>query len=175
VPRGTDAKTLTRIMVDRFAHELTMPIRTAAANRGLSIRQLVTLASIVEKETGQAAERPTVAAVYQNRLNIKMGLQCDPTVIYALEKAGRWDGNLRRDDLAFDSPYNTYRYAGLPPGPIAAPGKASLEAAASPADVDYLYFVSRNDGSHAFARTLTEHNQNVQRFQVEYFRARRGR
>jgi len=175
VPRGTDAKKLTQIMVDRFAHELTTPIRTAAADRGLSIRQLVTLASIVEKETGQAAERPTVAAVYQNRLNIKMGLQCDPTVIYALEKAGRYDGNLRRDDLSFDSPYNTYRYAGLPPGPIAAPGKASLEAAASPAEVDYLYFVSRNDGSHAFARTLTEHNQNVQKFQVDYFRARRER
>jgi UPF0755 protein len=99
-----------------------------------------------------------------------MGLQCDPTVIYALLRHGLFDGNLRRADLMFDSPYNTYRYPGLPPGPIAAPGKGSLEAAAAPADVEYLYFVSRNDGSHEFARTLTEHNRNVQTYQVEYFR-----
>jgi UPF0755 protein len=100
-------------------------------------------------------------------------LQCDPTVIYALQKAGKYDGNLRREDLVFDSPYNTYRYPGLPPGPIAAPGKGSLEGAAHPSDVDYVYFVSRNDGSHEFARTLDEHNQNVRKFQVEYFREKR--
>ena len=99
-----------------------------------------------------------------------MGLQADPTVVYALRLAGRYDGNIRRQDLSFDSPYNTYRYAGLPPGPIAAPGEASLRAALEPADVNYLYFVSRNDGSHAFARTLTEHNRNVREFQVLYFR-----
>ena len=102
-----------------------------------------------------------------------MGLQCDPTVIYALQRAGTFDGNLRRDDLAFDSPYNTYKHAGLPPGPIAAPGKDALDAAAHPAEVDYLYFVSRNDGTHAFARSLDEHNRNVQTFQVQYFRERR--
>lgn len=102
-----------------------------------------------------------------------MGLQCDPTVIYALERAGRYTGNLTRADLQFDSPYNTYRYAGLPPGPIAAPGQASLAAAASPADVPYLYFVSRNDGSHAFAASLDEHNRNVQEWQVRYFREKR--
>ena len=101
-----------------------------------------------------------------------MALQCDPTVIYALQRAGRYDGNLRHDDLMFDSPYNTYRYAGLPPGPIASPGKASLEAAVHPADHRCLYFVSRNDGSHEFARTLDEHNRNVRKFQVEYFRDR---
>jgi len=133
----------------------------------------VTLASIVEKETGKAEERPMVAAVYANRLKIGMGLQCDPTVIYALERAGRFNGNLTREDLQFDSPYNTYRYAGLPPGPIAAPGRASLEAAADPASVPYLYFVSRNDGSHAFASTLDEHNRNVQQYQIKYFRDRR--
>jgi UPF0755 protein len=99
-----------------------------------------------------------------------MGLQCDPTVISALQRAGRYDGNLRRVDLAFDSPYNTYRYPGLPPGPIAAPGRGALEAAAKPADADYLYFVSRNDGSHEFARTLSEHNRNVFKYQVQYFR-----
>jgi UPF0755 protein len=111
-----------------------------------------------------------VAAVYSNRLRIGMGLQCDPTVIYALERAGQYDGNLTRDDLRFDSPYNTYRYAGLPPGPIAAPGRASLAASAAPADVPYIYFVSRNDGSHAFANTLEEHNRNVFEYQVKPFR-----
>jgi UPF0755 protein len=161
-------------MVERFEKVLSPELRQAAADRGVTVRQLVTLASIVEKETAQPAERPEVAAVYANRLRIGMALQCDPTVIYALERVGRFDGNLRRDDLMFDSPYNTYRYAGLPPGPIASPGKASLEAAAHPADVNFLYFVSRNDGSHAFARTLDEHNRNVQQYQVQYFRARRS-
>ena len=102
-----------------------------------------------------------------------MGLQCDPTVIYALERAGRFTGNLTRADLLFDSPYNTYRYVGLPPGPIASPGRASLEAAASPAQSQYLFFVSRNDGSHVFARTLEEHNRNVQEWQIKFFRERR--
>jgi UPF0755 protein len=114
-----------------------------------------------------------VAGVYSNRLRIGMGLQCDPTVIYALQQLGRFNGNLRRDDLDIDSPYNTYRYPGLPPGPIAAPGKGSLEAAARPADVNYLYFVSRNDGSHEFAETLAQHNRNVQKYQIQYFRQRR--
>jgi UPF0755 protein len=94
-----------------------------------------------------------------------MPMQCDPTVIYALMLAGRWNGNIRRADLQIDSPYNTYRYPGLPPGPIAAPGRAALEAALAPADVPYLYFVSRNDGSHVFATTLAEHNRNVDRWQ----------
>jgi len=169
VPRHTDASHLVKMMVDRFMHVLTPDLKAAALQRGLSIRQLVTLASIVEKETGRPEERPLVAAVYENRLRIGMGLQCDPTVIYALQLAGLYNGNLRRDDLHFDSPYNTYRYAGLPPGPIASPGKASLEAAAHPADVDYIYFVSRNDGTHEFARTLADHNRNVQKFQVQYF------
>jgi len=173
VSRHVTAPQLVRSMVDRFTRVLTPDLRQAASDRGLTVRQLVTLASIVEKETGAANERPLVAAVYSNRLKTGMGLQCDPTVIYALQRAGRYDGNLRRDDLAFDSPYNTYRYAGLPPGPIAAPGKGSLEAAARPAAVDYVYFVSRNDGTHAFARTLDEHNRNVQKFQVQYFRDKR--
>src|SRR5215470_17148342 len=99
----------------------------------MNVRQLVTLASIVEKETAKPEERPIVAAVYLNRLRIGMALQCDPTVIYALQRAGKYTGNLRHDDLAFDSPYNTYRYPGLPPGPIASPGRGSLEAAVRPA------------------------------------------
>ena len=152
---------------------MTPDIRAAAKDRGLSEQQLVTLASIVEKETGNPMERPLVASVYENRLRIGMPLQCDPTVIYALAKAGRYDGNSHKADLSFDSPYNTYRYPGLPPGPIAAPGRAALEAAVKPAAVDYLYFVSRNDGTHVFARTLEEHNRNVQRWQVEFFRRQR--
>jgi UPF0755 protein len=126
----------------------------------------------VEKETAVPSERPLVAAVFHNRLKIGMPLQCDPTVIYALMRANTWNGNLRRDDLQFDSPYNTYRYRGLPPGPIASPGRASLEAVVRPAEVSYLYFVSRNDGSHVFATTLAEHNRNVQEWQIRYFRGR---
>lgn len=173
VSRHIDAAKLIDAMVDRFKVVLTPDLVEAARARGLTVRQFVTLASIVEKETGATSERAMVAAVYANRLKIGMGLQCDPTVIYALQRAGKFDGNLRRDDLAFDSPYNTYRYPGLPPGPIAAPGRGSLEAAARPADVNYLYFVSRNDGTHAFAQTLDEHNRNVQKFQVQYFREKR--
>ena len=173
VPRHTDAARLVRLMVARFEHVFTPELRQAAAARSLSVRQAVTLASIVEKETARPDERPLVAAVYSTRLRIRMALQCDPTVIYALQRAGSYTGNLRRDDLAFDSPYNTYRYPGLPPGPIASPGRASLEAALHPADADFLYFVSRNDGSHAFARTLDEHNHNVQKYQVQYFRDRK--
>jgi UPF0755 protein len=175
LPHHADAPRLIRAMVDRFDRVLTPALGAAAAARGLSIRQLVTLASIVEKETARPDERPLVASVYANRLKIGMALQCDPTVIYALQKAGTYDGNIRRDDLQFDSPYNTYRYPGLPPGPIAAPGKGSMEAAAEPADSRNLYFVSRNDGSHEFARTLDEHNRNVRKFQVQYFRERRAR
>jgi UPF0755 protein len=167
LPRRTTAAQLVARMVAGFEKVLTPELRARAEARGLSVRKLVTLASIVEKETGKPEERPLVAAVYFNRLKIGMGLQCDPTVIYALERAGRYTGNLTREDLRFDSPYNTYRYAGLPPGPIANPGRASLEAAASPADVPYQYFVSRNDGSHAFASTLDEHNHNVFEFQIK--------
>jgi UPF0755 protein len=171
--RRSDALRLVRLMTERFEHVFTPDLRQAAAARGLTVRQAVTLASIVEKEASRTEERPIVAAVYENRLRIGMALQCDPTVIYALDRAGKYTGNLRRDDLAFDSPYNTYRYPGLPPGPIASPGRASLEAAVHPAQVDFLYFVSRNDGSHEFARTLEEHNRNVQKWQVQYFRDRK--
>lgn len=165
MPRRMTASDLVDRMVNRFDKALTPEIVEQAAARGMSVRQLVTLASLVEKETGKADERPTVAGVYTNRLKIGMALQCDPTVIYALMLAGRYDGNIRREDLQIDSPYNTYRYPGLPPGPVAAPGEASLRAAANPAGVPYLYFVSRNDGSHVFSTTLDEHNRNVDEFQ----------
>lgn len=173
LPRDTPASVVVEQMVAGFKRALTDDMRAAAKQDGLSIRELVTLASLVEKETGAADERPLVAAVYRNRMKLRMGMQADPTVIYALQKAGKYNGNLSRESLQFDSPYNTYKYAGLPPGPIAAPGKASLAAAAKPAEVDYIYFVSKNDGTHVFASTLAEHNKNVFTWQVDYFRKQR--
>lgn len=173
LPRGTTADELVAQMVGLFRKRYTESLRAEAAAAGLTTRQVVTLASLVEKETARGDERPLVAAVYRNRMAIGMGMQADPTVIYALRQAGRYDGNLSKADLQFDSPYNTYRYAGLPPGPIASPGLASIEAAVRPADVRHLYFVSRNDGSHVFADTLAEHNRNVLEWQVRYFRRRR--
>lgn len=163
--RHTTAAQLVPRMVGGFEKALTPEILSAADARGLTVRELVTLASIVEKETGNPDERPLVAAVYSNRLKIGMALQCDPTVIYALQRANKYAGNLTRENMQIDSPYNTYRYPGLPPGPIANPGRASLEAAARPADVPYLYFVAKGDGSHAFASTLEEHNRNVDEYQ----------
>lgn len=138
--------------------------------RPRSIRELVTLASIVEKEAQLQGERRLIAGVYANRMALGMGLYADPTVIFALKRAGRWDGDIKKGDLQIDSAYNTYRYAGLPPGPIASPGLASLKAAADPSSLSYLYFVSRNDGSHIFAGTLDEHNRNVDRWQKRYWR-----
>ena len=171
--RKETADQLVPKMVTAFMKAMTPDLLEKADERGLTVRQLITLASIVEKETGNKDERPLVAAVYANRLRIGMPLQCDPTVIFALDRAGRYDGNLTRANMQIDSPYNTYRYPGLPPGPIASPGRASIVAAANPATVEYLYFVSRNDGTHAFASTLEEHNRNVQKYQVEYFREHR--
>jgi UPF0755 protein len=173
--RDTSTAVLVAEMANMFRKTFTPELREAALAQGLTVREAVTLASLVEKETGVPEERPTVAAVYLNRKKLGMAMQADPTVIYALQRAGKYTGNLRRDDLQFDSPYNTYRYPGLPPGPIAAPGKASLEAAVKPAPVDYLYFVSRNDGTHVFARTLEEHNRNVQKWQVDFFRQQRSK
>ena len=175
VPRDTTAAKLVGLMVERFKQLFTDEMQKAARSLELTPREAVTLAALVEKETAQPSERPIVAAVYLNRLKIGMAMQADPTVIYALQRAGRYNGNIRRDDLSFDSPYNTYKYPGLPPGPIASPGLASLQAAVAPAHVDYLYFVSRNDGSHVFARTLVEHNENVRQYQVMYFREQRAK
>jgi UPF0755 protein len=175
IPRGTPAARLIRLMVDRFRDAYTPELQARAAAEGLTIREVVTVASLVEKETAQEHERSLVAAVYRNRMRLNMGMQADPTIIYALQKSGDWDGNLTRADLQLDSPYNTYRYRGLPPGPIASPRKASLEAALEPADVKHLYFVSRNDGSHVFADTLAQHNRNVYEHQILYFRQKRLR
>jgi len=151
-------------MVRRFRAVIT-PELAQVAQSGRTLRENVTLASIVEVETARPDERPRVAAVFVNRLRKRMPLQTDPTVIYALRRAGTYDGNIRRADLEVDSPYNTYRYAGLPPGPIASPGRASLQAALRPLDTREVYFVSRNDGSHVFSESLAEHNRWVTMYQ----------
>ena len=171
-PRGTGESGIVEAMVRNFRRRVENHL-DAATGHGLDLRSLVTLASIVEKEAGAIEERPLVSAVFHNRLERGIGLYADPTIIYALKMAGTWDGNLRRRDLELDSPYNTYVHPGLPPGPICSPGEHSLRAAARPADVPYLYFVSRNDGTHVFAETLAEHNRNVARWQVRYWRERR--
>jgi len=170
LPRSAKAEDLISQMTARFAEVYTPELRKAAEARGMSTREVLTMASLIEKETARSEERFLVSAVYHNRLKIGMPMQCDPTVIYGLQKAGRYAGNLTRENLQFDSPYNTYRYPGLPPGPIAAPGRLAIEAAVKPAEVSYLYFVSKNDGTHVFATTLAEHNRNVTEYQVRYFR-----
>jgi UPF0755 protein len=119
------------------------------------------MASIVEKETGASDERPMVASVYYNRLAHRMPLDADPSVIYALLLAGTYGGSLHHTDLAIGSPYNTYRFAGLPPGPIANPGQSALQAAMHPASTEFFYFVSDGNGHHRFAHDLDQHNRNV--------------
>lgn len=167
LPRGLEAAAVVRLLVDHFRRtwESLEPLATA---RDLDQHSAVTLASIVEKETGTPEERPLIASVFSNRLARGMRLESDPTVIYGLAD---FDGNLRRRDLDNpDNPYNTYRHAGLPPGPISNPGREALRAVLAPAESEYLYFVSRNDGSHVFSRTYREHVNAVNRYQ----RGRRG-
>jgi UPF0755 protein len=157
-----DPSEMLAIMVRRFHDRFDAARHRRAADRHLSINQVITLASIIEKETGKPLERPLIAAVFTNRLRLGMPLQSDPTVIYAIPD---FDGDLTRADLARPSPYNTYVTGGLPPGPIANPGLAAIDAALAPADSLALYFVSRNDGSHEFSATLAEHNRAVARYQ----------
>ncbi len=161
--RSTTVEDLLGRMIDQFKKNLGPLGWEQAQGVGWTIPQWVTLASIIEKETGQASERPRIASVFHNRLRLGMPLQSDPTVIYGLSN---FDGNLRKNDLLNPHLYNTYVYKGLPPGPIASPGKESLQAALYPENGDFLFFVSRGDGSHYFSRGLEEHNAAVQRFQL---------
>ena len=156
-----------------IATAMTHRFRQEAKSLGLTadVHRVVTLASIVEKETAVADERPLVAGVYSNRIQKHMGLDADPSVVYASLLAGRYTGVIHASDLQYASPYNTYRNAGLPPGPIANPGRSALQAAMHPAATDYLYFVSDNQGHHRFARTLEEHSRNV----ASYRRGQGGR
>ena len=156
---------LLTVMVRTLDRNYPPEIAVKAAKLGLSKHAVVTLASLIEKEAQLDSERQLISAVFHNRLRRGMRLQCDSTVIYALGEA--YQGNLRKADLKVDSPYNTYRYGDLPPGPIANPGKRSIAAAVSPADVKYLYFVAtRQDGAHHFSKTLKEHNRAVRRYQL---------
>jgi peptidoglycan lytic transglycosylase G len=158
--RGTTTEEITQLMVRRF-HEVYATLQTQQRQLFLSPQQVVTLASLIEKETSIDTERELISAVFQNRLKKGMLLQCDPTVIYAAQLKGNYRGKIFQSDLESDSPYNTYRHLGLPPGPIANPGKRSLEAALTPAQTDYLYFVADNQGGHVFSKTLEEHQRAV--------------
>jgi UPF0755 protein len=150
-------------MAATMIHQFRQVAQQIGLNSGsnLDVARVVTMASIVEKETAAPEERPRVASVYYNRLTHKMALDADPSVIYAEQLTGTYQGSLHHADLAMNSPYNTYRFPGLPPGPIANPGKGALEAAMHPDSTEFLYFVSDGNGHHRFARSLEEHNRNV--------------
>ena len=160
---GSGEKQLLRMMVNELSRQLDKKLLQQAKQLNLNRHQLITLASIIEKETAKSEEMPLISGVFHNRLARNMRLQTDPTVIYGIED---FDGNLTRKQLNTLTPYNTYLQPGLPPGPIASPGLQALQAAARPAATDYLYFVARGDGSHHFSRTLKEHNAAVRKFQL---------
>ena len=150
-------------MVNRFRSQFKPEWKKQADKFGWSVHEVVTLASIIEKETGVVAEQTIISSVFHNRLKKKMRLQSDPTVIYGIKD---FDGNLTRNHLNTPTPYNTYRIGGLPPGPIANPGAAAIESALYPADTGYLFFVSKKDRTHKFSKTIKEHNQAVRKYQL---------
>jgi len=161
--RGTELPELLQAMIKSFLANFDESMRARMAQGNWTIPQVTTLASIIEKETGRADERPRIAAVFENRLKIGMPLQSDPTIIYGLEN---FDGNIRKKDIQNPHPYNTYVHPGLPPGPIASPGAESLKAVLYPAQSDELFFVAKGDGSHQFSETLAEHQKAVERYQL---------
>jgi len=165
-PRHPTGQEMVDAMVKRFRQEWAAISAQPSDQPEHSLEQTLTLASLVERETPKPDERPLVAGVFANRLQKGVPLQCDPTVVYALELAGQYSGTLEAAEIPFDSPYNTYRHAGLPPGPIANPGEASLRAALSPTKTDYLYFVADAEGGHFFSKTLAEHNRNVAKYRL---------
>ncbi len=166
LPRKAPASDLVAAMVAGFRRVFDEGRHRRAAELGMSVRDVVTLASLIEEETARPEERPLVSAVFHNRLRIGMKLDCDPTVAYALKREGRYTGRLLLRDLTVDSPYNTYLHAGLPPGPICSPGLSSLDAALRPAPGGYLYFVADGDGGHRFSLTLGEHLDAVKKYRA---------
>ena len=162
IARHTKTKDIISTLVADLRQAFTPELRVRAREINMSMHQVLTLASVIEKETSVDGERELISAVFHNRLRRMIPLQSDPTVIYGL---GTYDGNLRKRDLSVASPYNTYRVRGLPPGPIASPGAQSIRAALFPAQTTFLYFVSRNDGTHVFSSTLAEHNRAVNKYQ----------
>lgn len=165
-PKPVQAREVIRTMVEQLNQVVTPEWQARAKDIHLTLHQVLTLASVIEKETGSGDERPQISSVFHNRLQKKIPLQSDPTVIYGLPD---FDGNLHKKDLSHPSPYNTYRWAGLPPGPIANPGAQAIRATLYPAVSPYLYFVSKNDGTHQFSATLVEHNKAVEKYQKKYF------
>ena len=161
-PKGSKATDVVKTMVARFRQVYTPELQAQAAAIRMTETQVLTLASIIEKEAARDVERPVISAVFHNRLTRGMLLQSDPTVIYGIPN---FSGNLTRKDLARPTPFNTYRNRELPPGPIANPGASSIQAALNPAPVNYLFFVSKNDGTHHFSVTLGEHNRAVEQYQ----------
>ncbi|MGD0012184.1 MAG: endolytic transglycosylase MltG [Terriglobia bacterium] len=166
-PRGVSAATVVITMLERFRHIVGTRFANQRPSSSAGWHEVMTLASLVEKETPEASERPLIAGVFERRLERGMPLQSDPTVVYAARLDFRPVGPITQSDLGFDSPYNTYRHSGLPPGPIANPGEASIRAVFHPADGDALYFVANNHGGHVFARTFAEHQRNVSRYRRE--------
>jgi UPF0755 protein len=164
--RSMTIQEIIRILVGQFWREVTPEMRKRAQEIGLTPSQWVTLASIIGKESGNSAEKPLISAVFHNRLKRGMKLQSDPTAIYNLQQEGGQVKTVLLRHLKSDTPHNTYRISGLPPGPIANPGIDSLRAALYPAKVDYLYFVAKNDGSHQFSNNLASHNQAVLKYQI---------
>ena len=162
-PRKVSTETILSTMVNRFWNVFDAAWQARADQLGFSIHQIVTLASIIEKETGAPFERPVISSVFHNRLKKKMRLESDPTVIYGLRN---FDGNLKRSHLETPTPYNTYKINGLPVGPIANPGTKSLEAALFPADTHFIYFVSKKDKTHQFSTNFKDHNQAVLKYQL---------
>lgn len=166
-PRTAKAKDVLTTMVERLRNVYGPELQERARDLNMTQHEVLTLASVIEKETGVSEEREEISAVFHNRLKKGIPLQSDPTVIYGLPD---FDGNIRKKDLSSRSPYNTYRIAGLPPGPIANPGIESIRAALYPSSSRALYFVSKNDGTHQFSSTLAEHNQAVEKYQKRPFR-----
>ncbi len=162
-PRGLEQRSIIEAMLKRFQAVMTDEWRARASEIDLTLHEVVTLASIIEKETGDPAERPLISSVFHNRLGKGMRLETDPTVIYGIKD---FNGNLTRKDLRTPTPYNTYVIKGLPPGPIASPGEAALEAALYPAETDYLFFVSRRDRTHQFSTNWKDHNKAVREYQL---------
>jgi UPF0755 protein len=161
VTRSTSARQIVERMLANFRRHFGPELRERAQALGLTLRQAVTLASIVQKETALDAEESLISGVYWNRLRRGMRLQADPTVAYALKRDGKWTGELYRSDYGYESPFNTYLNEGLPPGPICNPGSRALKAAVTPARTDFLYFVADRSGGHTFSRTFQEHLEAI--------------
>jgi len=163
--RRDDEEAVIGAMVNQFRNRMDKILKESPLPAGWTVARIVTLASMIEKEVKTTSEQPIVASVLVNRLRLNMTLGVDATIIYAMKLAGTWDGKIRRSDLQMESPYNSYIHRDLPPGPICSPGESTIRAALNPEKTDYLYYVSKNDGTHQFSKDLRSHNNAVNRYQ----------